>query len=241
MAAAPSKNSVFRLTMEGIVEQQAVVNVTHWVVEGANIGDGTIENLQAFVDSMRTRWTNNITPLLSERYQCIRYALTEITGIIYIPQGGGQPNKPREVYNSMAWRQVEPDTDVGGVLIATADSMPVQNTVTCRLLTAYGGRRWRGAIRYGGIPEDVADGTRLVKQKRDAFQDASDLLFANNTQQFGDVVAAVWKPVIYSKTDAFENYSNQQQILLYTRYITTRFTNLYIGSQNSRKIANQGM
>lgn len=230
----PSKNSVYRLTMEAIAEDQAVVNVTHWYVDTTSTTEGTQAQLLAFVDLMNDRWVNNILPLLSDRLQMRKYSLTEITGIIYNPT-------VRETYNSLAWRTKEPDDEEGGVDHVQVDAMAIQNCVTVRLLTDYGGRRWRGAIRYGCIPEDVADGTRIVKQKREAFQGATDLLFADAPAAFGDHAGAVWKPVVYSKTDAFEHYNAQPNILLYTRNITSRYTNLFIGTQNSRKISNQGM
>lgn len=226
------RRSVYRFIVRGYMEGQQVINVHHRVCSVQAGDPATPAELTALLNAVKTKWDTHILPLISERYRTLDITAKEVESIDYTV-------RPHEVFGAGAVYEYNITQGFGGILVATGDALPIVAVVTTQLRTGLAGRNWHGSMRLSGFTEATAQGSTILDTPRLVIAEAVNSFLGPITTNWGGA-PTIFGAVIYSKTEAFEYYSQNQFMDLYTRYITSVRTNKVIGTQYSRKIREEG-
>lgn len=235
----PEVNDHFEITIRGEEEGQEVDNVLHY--ECTNVEDGG--SSQTFLDAIMALWIAEFIPLLATEYFLINVSMKRITGI-----AGGTPSDARLTYDAIdeVWGAA---TDQG---LAEAPWLPTYAAATTRKLTGgpvttgyrpAGGtvsgteKIFRGSMRLGALPESASESASaiyLTDASRDAVEAAMDELQLVTATDGTDIVEA--RMIVISLLRNNVVRQNSVPVNVYGwQPVTGMRTNLYLGSQVSRK------
>lgn len=150
MAFSIQQDDVIEVTIKGKLLEQDALNVFHLcgVVEPAWVApDPTSTQLLA---AIRVNWDTDIIPLLSAEYSYTLVQIGRISG--YKMPVPPLPQKPIPLFNAIDESLLAPVLGLGN-----ADCLPSYCAVSGRKKTNTPGKRYRGGIRFAGVPETDAD------------------------------------------------------------------------------------
>lgn len=225
-------DDVLEFTVDGRADSQQVTNVLHFRVNSALVPPTTNVTLIAALVAL---WRINILPLLNENFAVANYLMKKIASVT---AGVPTPNQPHPFTLAFEWEIAQPGAaaDVGGTAGA---SLPTFVTASVRKLTGFGGRYWRGGIRFGTINEadTLAGGNQLTGAAKTAWEAASQQVLRNNPPGgLPDYVTSV----VFSGTYAAWGPAAPYTVIESTADVLDRSVNQRVGSLVSRRFRATG-
>jgi hypothetical protein len=235
-----SVGHVVEVVVHGKANGQAIINVFHfkpnvpWDVgeEGSATVDGFLSN---FVSYYRAQ----IRPLLSASYQVQKYSAVRIDQI-------DQFSRP-DLTTYMGFHfgpYVElPGTiadDTGGIDNTGSIALPTFNAVSVALFTENRSRSGRGGKRFGPIAEAHTVDDQLSGAKREAWQDAIDILVATPIDASPGVADGNLEWCVFSRTRALKPANALGTPSAFASVIKRATVNPYLSHQSSRKANSAG-
>lgn len=225
-------DDVLEFAVDGRADAQQITNVLHMRVNADPSGPGVNTTALAL---LRTMWKNNVLPLLNSGYSVANYTLKKISSVTAGIPTARQPHPFTLAYE---WEIALPGTpaDVGGVV---GPALPTFVTASCRKLTGYGGRYWRGGIRFGIISEDdtLAGGNKLTDPAKALWDTASEKILRNNPP--GDMPDYLTS-VVFSGTYAAWGPAAPYTVIQSTADVLDRLMSARVGSLVSRRFRASG-
>jgi len=223
-------NHLIEAVVRGQAGSQAVVNVLHYRLEATGIDadvQPSSDELADFLSSFRDLWVTEFLPLLSDIYRVEQYEAGAFK-LVTIKTGA-------TVYTPLFVQQalnVPAPADPGEV---AGDNLPYFNAVSARKVTGFGGRNWRGGLRFSVIPEASNVNGQLTSAAFTAWTAAVDTLLNDITVAVGN--AWVCNLVVYSsKLHAAATVADPTAVAnAYARLVTAVAPKETVSSQLSRK------
>jgi hypothetical protein len=219
-------NDLVQITVHGVVEGQAAVNVFHYAPDSVN--DPLNTTLGAFVSAFRDLWRSEVLPLLSEAYAVLEYTGVVIAGTK--ASEGLDPVKVFDLTDVVTVTGVDPD-DIGGTAGAI---LPTMIAASFQKRTGIAGKRNKGSYRIAGLVEayteasagNVLTGAAVTALEPVRVFGETDLAGAGAEQLI---------PIVFSRTTLFAKAGMVNNTTGTWREISAVLLNRLVGSQRSRK------
>jgi hypothetical protein len=220
---AHDENSVIEIVHVQRLGGQAVLNVMHWTLAPGIVGLKPITGLISLVEELDRRWGEFAARLH------VDWSLIGTTGRVVLTSANVNPvdGTGTLVYGDQ-YEFIRPGPTIG---VQGGDRLPTYAAIRSIKRTIRPGRRYRGAARLAGIPEDETFGDRYSSGATAAFQALANAYMANWVFVVDDMV---YTPAVFSKKAFFQG-PDPANPRSHTGLITLWQIRATLGTQNSRK------
>lgn len=220
--------SIYQVVHQGGVGNQLVQNTSYW--RTSVVGDSPLSpgDMATALQTLRTRYVNEIVDSLNASYSYNRSSMKEVTGWEeYNPPATPEKTLKRLTFGNLKFL-IDVPSVAGGI---AGDALP--NTIAAVVNTQTGrvGRRRRGRMKLGPFSETQSTGNQMTTVLFDILQPGVTAYFANVTIAG---LTGVLEAVVFSMTGLVQT-PEPGNPYDHTTPITDAVLSLTWGTQRTRK------